>query len=248
MRKKVIRIILPAIIVLLLGTVFAGQAAARPEFAAKTGKSCNFCHGEIPALNSTGKQFKANGYSLVAPKPTTTTTKTGTNTTTTTKTTQPKFSDMNKHWAKTQVEFLAGKKIINGYPDGTFRPVKTITQSEFAMLVRRVGNIKLNSSQGAYLLPYASSKTPIDRETAAEIIVRAIGSDAAALALPMQEMRNLLSLVKDGDSVSDAKAPFVAQALKRELIKGYADKTLQPQKTLTRAEAAVLVYTYFNAR
>ncbi|MHB1126501.1 MAG: S-layer homology domain-containing protein [Bacillota bacterium] len=248
MKKRAIRLMITAIIVLAVGTVFAGQAAANTSYAAKTGKSCNFCHADIPALNSAGKQFKANGYSLVAPTPTPTTTKTGTNSTTTAKTTQPKFSDISKHWAKTQVEFLAGKKIINGYPDGTFRPDKTITQSEFAMLVRRVGNVNLNSLQGTFLLPYASSKTPINRETAAEIIVRAIGADTAALALSLQETRNLLSLVKDGDSVSEAKAPFIAQALKRELIKGYADKTLQPQKTLTRAEAAVLVYTYFNAR
>jgi hypothetical protein len=52
---------------LLIGTMlvfFSVQGQARPEFTRETGKRCNFCHDRPPALNNTGRKFKANGFKL----------------------------------------------------------------------------------------------------------------------------------------------------------------------------------------
>jgi hypothetical protein len=61
---------LPLAAVLVIGTAvlsLPGPAAAKPEFAAKTGLPCANCHvnpaGSGP-LKPFGERFKANGYSV----------------------------------------------------------------------------------------------------------------------------------------------------------------------------------------
>ncbi|KKM09498.1 hypothetical protein SY88_17935 [Clostridiales bacterium PH28_bin88] len=234
-----------------------GQAVATTKYAGDTGKSCNFCHSNIPELNNTGKQFKANGYSLTAPasqpaKPAAQPTKPAT------KPAAPanqapaksKFRDMANHPAKAEVEFLADKKIIAGYPDGTYRPNQSITQHQFTELARRVLGVSMADPQAKFLEGWHYSKDPITRETAVEIVIRALGQADSAKAMPVEDKLNLLSLIKDGDSVSESKAPFVALALKRDLVNSetLADKLFQPQRNMTRGEAAVLIYAFYNAR
>jgi len=62
--------------ILISGAVFTlvlslGQASASQKYSTSTGKSCASCHdmAKLPALNAFGKQFKANGYKIVAAKP-----------------------------------------------------------------------------------------------------------------------------------------------------------------------------------
>ncbi|WP_052380408.1 S-layer homology domain-containing protein, partial [Paenibacillus camerounensis] len=50
------------------------------------------------------------------------------------------FSDLSGHWAKTEIELLAGKLILNGTGAGNFAPQQTVSRAEFAaMLVRSLG-------------------------------------------------------------------------------------------------------------
>ena len=49
---------------LLAGAVIvitSGQSFANPAIAQKTGKPCATCHTAPPALNDTGKKYKATG-------------------------------------------------------------------------------------------------------------------------------------------------------------------------------------------
>ena len=56
--------------ILIAGTmsvIVSQPASAKPEFAAKTGKPCGFCHqnpGGGGALKPAGEKFKANGFKL----------------------------------------------------------------------------------------------------------------------------------------------------------------------------------------
>lgn len=61
---------------LVCGAIFTlvvalGTAEAKQKYTGQTGKNCAACHNmaKIPALNAFGKQFKANGYKIVASKP-----------------------------------------------------------------------------------------------------------------------------------------------------------------------------------
>ena len=47
------------------------------------------------------------------------------------------FSDIDNHWARPWILALAQRQLINGYPNGTFRPQATIARAEFAALLQR---------------------------------------------------------------------------------------------------------------
>lgn len=45
------------------------------------------------------------------------------------------FSDINQHWAKDCIIRLRNLLIVNGYPDGTFRPNGFVSRAEYAVLM-----------------------------------------------------------------------------------------------------------------
>lgn len=48
---------------------------------------------------------------------------------------QSAFYDVQGHWAKPCITRLAQQGIINGYPDGSFRPSLSMNRAEFATIV-----------------------------------------------------------------------------------------------------------------
>jgi hypothetical protein len=53
-----------SLVLLILGALMLApkRADANPIYAWRTGEGCWTCHTIAPALNDTGKKFKANGY------------------------------------------------------------------------------------------------------------------------------------------------------------------------------------------
>ena len=48
------------------------------------------------------------------------------------------FSDIgDDHRSKVEIEYLANEEIINGFPDGTFRPSENITRGQVALIIAR---------------------------------------------------------------------------------------------------------------
>ena len=46
------------------------------------------------------------------------------------------FSDVSSvYWAASEIEDLAGKDIIDGFPDGSFKPENNVTRAEFAKII-----------------------------------------------------------------------------------------------------------------
>jgi hypothetical protein len=48
------------------------------------------------------------------------------------------FSDIQNHWARLFITALAERRILNGYPDRTFRPNNSVTRAEFAAIIAKV--------------------------------------------------------------------------------------------------------------
>jgi hypothetical protein len=48
---------------------------------------------------------------------------------------QSRLSDIQNNWANQCIQSLAERRIINGYPDGTFRPNASVTRAEFATMI-----------------------------------------------------------------------------------------------------------------
>ncbi|MEK8129014.1 InlB B-repeat-containing protein [Paenibacillus filicis] len=48
------------------------------------------------------------------------------------------FSDVDGHWAQKAIESVKGAGIINGYPDGTFRPEAELTRAEAVTMISKL--------------------------------------------------------------------------------------------------------------
>jgi len=48
------------------------------------------------------------------------------------------FNDTNGHWAEQSINELAKLRILNGYPDGTFKPDKEISRAEMTIIIMRI--------------------------------------------------------------------------------------------------------------
>lgn len=46
-----------------------------------------------------------------------------------------KYADVEGHWGQTYVDYYSEKGVVNGYPDGTFRPDAKITRAEAAQVL-----------------------------------------------------------------------------------------------------------------
>ena len=44
-------------------------------------------------------------------------------------------NDLNGHWCRTEIETFLNKGLVQGYPDGRFRPDATVTRAEFIRMV-----------------------------------------------------------------------------------------------------------------
>jgi len=50
-------------------------------------------------------------------------------------TTKASFSDIAAHWAEAGIKQAVSAGIVSGYPDGTFKPGRTVTRAEFAVML-----------------------------------------------------------------------------------------------------------------
>jgi hypothetical protein len=53
------------------------------------------------------------------------------------------FSDVSGHWAEAWIEQLATEGITSGYPDGTFKPDRTVTRAEMAVFLTKTFNLPI---------------------------------------------------------------------------------------------------------
>lgn len=48
------------------------------------------------------------------------------------------FKDTKEHWAREEIEKAVNNNILNGYPDGTFKPEQIVTRAEMAVIIKRI--------------------------------------------------------------------------------------------------------------
>lgn len=109
------------------------------------------------------------------------------------------FSDVNGHWAASEIAEFAKTGIIRGFPDGSFRPDEVVTQEQFMAMLQqvlpRIAGRQFDSfTQGLYLtdvkgrwseatytnllaagiIPYGKPAAPIDRLLASHLMLTAL--------------------------------------------------------------------------
>ncbi len=180
----------------------------------------------------------------------------------------PAFSDTQNHWGKECIAQMAPRKLVSGYPDGSFRPNSTITRAEFAVLmlnafpdapVKRSGttfnDVPTNhwaykAIQDAYKRGFFSGypgglfqpTQPIPR-------VQAIGVLAGALnySIPPNPDGTLRQYFEDAAQIPDYAKNAIASAAIGTLVVNYPNvKQLKPDRSATRGEVATLLCRALN--
>ncbi|MCX5973132.1 MAG: S-layer homology domain-containing protein, partial [Coprothermobacterota bacterium] len=58
--------------------------------------------------------------------------------------------DLGGHWAQQIILAMVAKKIITGYPDGTFQPDRTITRAEFCTILAKALNVSPETNPSGF--------------------------------------------------------------------------------------------------
>lgn len=176
------------------------------------------------------------------------------------------FADIKYHWAKGYVESMAAKQIVNGKAENIFAPDDDMTRAEFAKIIVNAMELDLNKYSGSFedvkagdwFADYVQTafdnklingklvgkvfdpNGKITREEMMTIIGRATGKEGA------KDADTILKSFKDGNKVSSYAKEYVSLLIEEKLVNGYPDGTLKPANSITRAEAAKIVYGFYN--
>jgi 3D (Asp-Asp-Asp) domain-containing protein len=175
------------------------------------------------------------------------------------------FVDIGGHWAENEIENLY---IAGGVERADrFRPDEPVTRGELIAMFLKAKGIKpvaddaspfADVPRDSWLAPYAETAyrlgiihgrkeggrvylhpdKPVQREELVSILTRATGDSGKVNQLGWTASVKTLQRYPDGGAVEEVfQRPFV-YALQNGLVGAYPDGTLQPNKPMTRAEAA----------
>lgn len=166
-------------------------------------------------------------------------------------------NDISGNWAYAQINYLIDQGIVSGYPDGTFKPNSSVTRAEFISMINRafsfntsaailykdvkVGDWFYNDLAKATVAGYISGypdgtmkpNNPITREEAAVILAKVLDLDTAS--------RGSVSFT-DAKEISTWSINAIAALVRGNYISGYPDGAFKPANSITRAEAAAMIY------
>jgi hypothetical protein len=173
------------------------------------------------------------------------------------------FTDIQTHWAQACINQMAPRKLVSGYPDGTFRPNATITRAEFAVLMlnafpdapqKRAGttfkDVPTNhwahkAIQDAYKRGFFSGYPGgVFLPNQAIPRVQAIGVLAGAknFSFSGNAEGTLRQYFTDAAQIPDYAKNAIAAATINSLVVNYPNvKQLKPNQTATRGEVASLI-------
>ena len=72
--------------------------------------------------------------------------------------TEGSFSDVEDHWAQAEIEKAVATGWVDGYPDGTFKPEKTITRAEFTKMILDATHLTPGRETVAWMKDHAKIK------------------------------------------------------------------------------------------
>ncbi|WP_214630848.1 S-layer homology domain-containing protein [Paenibacillus agaridevorans] len=182
------------------------------------------------------------------------------------------YSDLDGHWAKTSVELLASKLIVNGVSATEFAPNSSITRAEFtSLLVRGLGLKVGQSAQSAIFHDVAQGDwhaaaieagvraglvrgvsennfAPdrfMTREQMAVMLSNALAVLGYAPIHPDQAP-TVLDKFEDHTTISPWAKAAVAQAANAGIISGMTGDSFAPSNFATRAQAALMLRRFLQ--
>jgi hypothetical protein len=175
------------------------------------------------------------------------------------------FDDGKDHWARTSMEILASRDIVDGLSENQFVPEGLLTRAQFTKML--VGALQLKPKAGAsstftdvsrdhwsygwveaavsagLVQGDGTSFNPdaeLTREQMMIMLVRAMGSEQQAIVLSDKETEQGLAY-SDSQEISSWARKYAALSSKSGLIEG-DNGAIRPKDSSTRAQAATVVY------
>lgn len=176
---------------------------------------------------------------------------------------QANLSDIQGHWAQSCIQSLAQRGVINGYPDGSFRPNAPVSRAEYATLVgnafpsapriqsaRSFRDIRSNywaynairtATQTGFLSGYPNGRfQPTQNIPRAQVLV-SLGNGLNYA--PNGSVNAILDRnFNDAGAIPSYARRTVAAATQNQLVVNYPSvKYLNPNQTATRADVAAFL-------
>lgn len=176
------------------------------------------------------------------------------------------FTDMANHWAKTDVNDMGSRLIVNGVGSGKFAPDRPITRAEFAsIIVKGLGLMRTGTGKASFsdvkgtdwyfdavsiakennlISGYKDGsflpEQTITREEAMAIMTKAMQITKLDTALSAADIDQQLAAFSDRGSISKWAESGAAACIKSGIVVG-SDGNIEPGKAVTRAQVAVMV-------
>ncbi|MCU6794196.1 DUF2252 family protein [Paenibacillus sp. WQ 127069] len=179
--------------------------------------------------------------------------------------TSNKFTDIDGHWAKADIQLLGSKLIVDGVSAQSFAPDTNITRAQFAALLIRSLGLSENREANRFTdVPSnnwsagavgAASKAglidgfedgsfrpadPVTRQQMVVMIARAMKASGQT-ALTEVKTDTALASFKDQASIQAWAQPAAAQAVTAGIIQGMTADAFVPDSQATRAQATTML-------
>lgn len=169
------------------------------------------------------------------------------------------FSDIDNHWAKEYIDYLADKDLVDWISDDTYRPNDNVSRVEFLTMINQalVLSEELETSEieftdidedawyyeevakainKGYVTGHSDGTfapdNPVTREQAATMIAKAFELEGSSKKM------NFL----DKNSISSWARDFVNVVSEKGYIVGYPDGNFKADLHITRGQAASIIY------
>ncbi|AOT71976.1 DVUA0089 family protein [Geosporobacter ferrireducens] len=161
-------------------------------------------------------------------------------------------SDIDTHWANDVISRWIDQGLIRGYPDGTFKPDKPVSRTEFMTMINKAFGYNETKDFNYIDVPKDAWYEGVVAKalTAGYITGYPDGTIKPDAAVSRQEMAAIITKIKklendpDGSSVftdaaniPDWSRGVIGAVTKAGYMKGYPDGSFKAQNTVTRAEA-----------
>jgi len=165
--------------------------------------------------------------------------------------------DLKGHWSEKAFRDMVSWNVVGGYKDGSFRPDQGVSRAEFVTMVNKTCGYEKEASisfsdvlsgqwfrsdvakgvKAGYVSGYPDGtflpQKQVTRFEAASILMKIYNLTADEQAA---------ASLKDAASIPAWAKGAVGAVVKAGVMKGYPDGTFQGAKTMTRAEAVVVLY------
>ncbi|SDD51224.1 Cadherin-like beta sandwich domain-containing protein [Paenibacillus sp. UNCCL117] len=168
----------------------------------------------------------------------------------------PILTDIDRHWAEQAIRKGVADGLVDGYPNGIFRPDAAVSRAEFTLMLHRAlrwqndQDLRFQDQsdipdwakeavaaavQAGVIAGYPDDTfrpaAPINRAEATVMIAKAAGLPASAL----------MTTFADDEAIGGWASPYIEAARKAGLVQGQEGNRFEPQASTTRAEAVVLL-------